>query len=218
MNRLLKYILLSIIVLIPYKVNATCSNNFKQQIYSSTNNISINYNLIDEEKLSDNDKLLNNRFKVTISGLTEDIIIEDDSLHEQYSIKKDESNPIPEGASLKFYYFYNGEQCEPYLIKTKVINIPYYNEFWNDEICENLTDFKYCKKTTSIKVDYDFLKKEVDKYKKKIENNNGIEIIDSENNIFNYKLLFIIVPILIVVITGIVVLIIKKKKRGKVLW
>jgi hypothetical protein len=51
------------------------------------------------------------------------------------------------------FYASKGTACDGYLIMTKYIKMPYYNQYWDDPLCKGHEDYILCKKFTSLVID-----------------------------------------------------------------
>lgn len=213
-------LLIFLILLLPINVKAEqCSSEFRQSLLKLANTIDIKYNYIENyESTSEIDPDKNNRFKFIISNLPKEIIIVDNLMHQQFindtdsEIANKESIPVIGGASYKFVFYYSGDSCDQYLIKSQTIDLPIYNEYWNDNVCNGAENYIYCQKLIPNKISYESLSKRVEEYKNKNTVNNDEINNDSNDENSYFKYVIISIPIVIVVLV-IILFIVKKKKR-----
>ena len=196
------------------KVYAECSNDEKEKYKKLVENIRINYNYLNE---TDN----SNNFSLSISNLPKEIYI---ITYPVYVFTNDTDNkyinitsgPIDGGTNVKIsYYTSDNSTCPDQLLKTSTFNIPVYNEYWNDELCKGIEDFKYCSKFISNKITYEGFKKNVLKYKNSI--NETEEIIENKNEGLLQKNLIIVITIfiLLMLFLALIIVIFKGKRKVK---
>ena len=127
------------------------------------------------------------------------------------------SGPIDGGTNVKIsYYTSDNSTCPNEFLKTETLNLPVYNEYWNDELCKGIEDFKYCSKFISNKITYEGFKKNVLKYKNSInESEEIIENKENKNEGFLQKNLIIIITISILLILFLSIIVVIFKKKGR---
>lgn len=118
--------------------------------------------------------------------------------------------------------FFNGERvviqiyantpnlCSGNLITTKVVELPFYNIFFEREECKTYPDFKYCKEFGDFSLDEETFLEELDKYKKSSTKTDD----NIKENVKKYGIYASILIILAIII--LLVAIFKKNKKVKV--
>lgn len=204
-----------IFLMSPYRVNAKeCSPSFKQNISKIANSIKIDYQYIDDINS-------NNKFKFIVSEIPKNITIEDNIRPGVYKNDSNSNTTIKEsdivegGISNTFTFYYTGNECDVYSIKKQTIKLPFYNEYWDKEICKGLENYTYCKKFVSVKIKYNTLEKRVNEIKEKNKDKNISKISNNKNN-KNFNLINIIVIISIILIIISIIIINKNNKRRRI--
>jgi len=197
-----------LLLIIPFKVNAEeCSKEFKQNISKLASNIDITYQYIE-----------NDQFNFIIYNLPKNIVLEENVNYSQISNMNGEtsvrSNTFIGGANVTFSMYYKGGECNTYLINMKTVKLPYYNEYWDKEICQNAKEYIYCQKFIPSKMSYESLEKNVKRY---IEKNSQVVIEEEieDKNIFSTEVILIISGISLLLIIILISIILKRKKRRR---
>lgn len=101
--------------------------------------------------------------------------------------------------------------CSGEKVYTKVVKLPYYNYYYDEEKCKGYEEYKYCKQLIDTSITQEKFEKGLESY---IENKNkkNKEIQEDDNNKVNY---IIIGAVSFVVAIGAAVLIIHNVKRIK---
>lgn len=217
-NKILIFLLLFIII--PFKVNAECSEEEKIRISKLANNItsSIEYN---EET---------NSFTVTFLNLTGGFLIEDDNTKLNYQSDFELNINDLKSGNHKFN-IYDISGCYQNEVLTKNIKIPFYNQYYNSKECNDFQEYTYCSKWLQDNITYNTWKKKVDSYKKNVVEEES-EIIEENkksilDNISDFLLstyvdyYYVFLPLIIIAFTAIIYLkdksdsIIYRKNKGE---
>lgn len=209
-------------------VYADCNSEELQKYKDMADNIRISYQYIENDNSESYDE--KNLFSFTVSNIPQELKVFESTLSymfqnndsEQFSsITKDNFSG---GSNLKFiFYTTDSTNCPNQKIKVTSVDLPVYNEFSTDELCEGIEDFKYCHKTIDNKITYEGFKKNVLEYRQNLNNINNDETIQETNNNTNFesiKRIFFekpIIPILsILLFITIIIIVIYNKKRSKI--
>jgi hypothetical protein len=103
-------------------------------------------------------------------------------------------------------------KCAGETLLTKTIKLPYYNYFYDDNICVGHVDFKYCKILLDSNITQTIFDEQYITYLENKENNNKI-IIPVENNWTLIIIIGSIVLVLLVLVT-ISMIIVRKRRRN----
>lgn len=193
-------------------VLAECSSEEVQVLKEKASNIEIKLNL--RENVEGEFGTLNKVYDVIVNNLTEEFFLIDGFYGESYGIRdKDENGQIvfksymPGIHNFKIY----SQECGT-LISTIKVEVPRYNPFFGDPLCEGISgeDLDVCGEWYSGELDYETFKAKVEKYKK----SNSLENDNNSNSSFsiNKIVIFLVVSVLVVV-TIISIVIIKRKRK-----
>lgn len=129
MNNLKRIILLTLII--PISVKANCSNQELTRYKSLASNIN-NYYDYDETS---------NKFNITAYNLSNELRIINKSDESSYEtndqfgeINIGNLNP---GNTVTLGVYPKNDNCKDYRVYTIYVNLPYYNQYYNDEVCIN---------------------------------------------------------------------------------
>ena len=198
MMRCYKLLILLAIILIPAKANALmCSNQDKVKFQKMAKNITTTYDYIEENGTV--------AFTVTLSNVPNDFVIQHLASDQEYRTENGEIvfNNMAAGTSYRFDVYTSDEACFLERLYSIYVNLPSYNPYYNDPICEGIENYKFCNKWQQVNLTYDEFVKEVNRYKaslkqpEKKEEVKGFfeKIID-----FCMKYPYIVIPIFILLI------------------
>lgn len=207
MKRIFILIIIASLLVFPNRIKAECSDSEMIRLSNIANNINVSYTFNETTK----------KFTIRFTNLTKDVTIKDVFNNKKYNQNTD---IIINNVSSGSYKFNMYSMCDNELIKTKYIELPYLNNYYKNEECKGIEDYKYCRKWLNKKIDPEKWLQEIKKYKKSIENDNKKEeIVKTETSFARLKKIFInfyvsyyqfLLPC--IVLTIIVVIIIKNKK------
>lgn len=95
--------------------------------------------------------------------------------------------------------------CSDDVIQTLYLNTPAYNPYYNDEVCQGLTNYALCQKWNKNLLSYEDFKKTVNAYRENLNKINADDNEQNKNSIFDMALQFyldyyyIILPIIVLV-------------------
>ena len=207
-----KIILLTLLVLFPVSSKASeCSYAEQARLRNIASNVTTSYEYVENDG--------NVTFNVILTNITNEIYIQDyidrnNNKNYYYNgtneIKITGYTP---GTNIRYLIYPTKGNCTNSYLANKYVNLPYYNKYYKDSLCEGKT-YSICNKWAKVTYTYDeFAKKinELDKNDEVIEENikeekNIFDIISKF--IFDYYIFIIAGGVVIVVITSII----KKKK------
>lgn len=204
--------LLILFVLYPKTVNASCSNEEMTKWKSLAQNVTISYDAVEKNgKVS---------FTITFSNMNKDLEIYDSSSQKMLTSTKNEFTITKnkDNQTYRFDIYTKHEYCGRVSLYTIYADIPAYNQYHNDMICDGVEEYALCKKWALIKYSYSEWKEKVQAYKDSLiptEEETPIEaqkesllekIIDIYSDVY-----YIVLPIIIVV--GMVTIYVYNKKR-----
>lgn len=198
------FVILFLIVLVPLKVNAVCSDEEIVRLQKIANNVNVSYQYNKETE----------KFDIYISNLKKSLILEDKINQKKYNIDGEVVIKKQNSGIYKYYIYSANDNCNVGLLIMKYFNIPYYNEFYQREECKIEQNNSYCNKWLSNNITYDEWKNKIkeskiedEELKEKVKYNN------LENYIlkFYFKYYYILLPLAIMVLS--IVIYIKNKKE-----
>ena len=192
---------------------AICDNHLKVQYQEQAKNISYSYNYIDS----------NNAFDVVFNNVDDVFYFKNIDNEDTYDGANGEikiSNVKP-GSKIGVKVFPDdGTTCSAYNVYYIYVNLPYYNPYYQDNLCNGIEDYKYCKKFLNKSVTYEEFINNIQKYRDSLNNEiskeNDSDTLSLFMNVVDFylKSYFIILPI-IIVINIITIIVIKHKRKNE---
>lgn len=223
MKRKLIFLIISVLFIIPLKVNAEeyhfCETKNLNKIQVLSSNITTSYTY--EEKINENN-IGEVYFQVKLSNLNDLYYLKRADTEEILNFSNNEliiNNVLP-GTLLSIDVYSNGLACKDDYLRRIYVNIPSYNPYYMDKVCENYQNYKLCNKWANVNMTYEQFLNTVRSYSNKTETTDKNSDTKSFNEIFieivyfldQYRFI-IIVPVLLVTIVGIITIKIKDKKE-----
>lgn len=221
----IKRIILFIFLLIYFiNVDAVCDNNRFNELKSIAEKVEFKYDYNIDNKSNIN-------FTITAMNLNQEVkplIIKnyytDDYREFKYNSSKQSSlTGFKEGENVKITFkAYTADDCASKTVLTKIIKLPYYNNFYNSDSCKNNRRFKYCQsELSSYSISESLFNKELNNYLNNKDNNSNNDNSNNEDNknknsfhIDEYIGLIIIVFVILLLIILIIIKIKQVKKRN----
>lgn len=209
------FLIIILILLFPNVVKAYsfgCDYNEKARLITIASNINVDIDYIEKNGSVE--------FVVILNNLHPDLYIIDTSTNKEYRYNdkkeirisgyKDGQNVIYEVHSIK-------RVCSDTLLLNKYATFLYYNKYYNDPLCEGLSDFYLCKKWVNNDYSYSDFSKEVNKYLQSKEQNGKSDVnLDEENWLMTFlKENYIYIIIGTLTIVSLLGLFIKNKTKTK---
>lgn len=175
MKKGLYVILISLCILLPNKVLAYgCDYKTKAELKAFASNITYDY----DYKMSKNKPV----FTIYLHNINKEVYIVDnynvsneDEIEKNtyYSDKKNELifKNRNAGTSYRFTVYGASGDCYGEVIYSFYVNIPAYNEYYSDPLCQDLEDYKLCQKWANLGISRDEWVAQMEQYR--IENNLG---------------------------------------------
>ena len=184
---------LLLLLLIPLSVKASCTSTelSTYKLLSSEINTYYDYN---EET---------NKFKITTYNISNKIKIKENE-NEYYSngvIGETTIDNLNPGQNITLGIYPKEGECSSLRIRTIYVNLPYYNKYYKDELCQNNTNQLCSKWANTTNYTYEQFKNEISKTKKE-----PVEQIEPEPEIKKYTFLEFLgdfyIPILLLIIVS----------------
>lgn len=196
-------------MLIPFGAKASyyCNYNDRAKVKKLASNIVTTYNpIISGEKAS---------FDITISNVFDNLIVRDVNSERNYSGSKEITiKNYQEGQSYKFEVYTDLENCNDEVMYVFYVNVPYYNPYYTDKLCDDIKEYSMCQKWMSYKVNYDKFKTNIAIYKNKADDGNGEEP-NHEKSIFDEVVDFLLKYYPYILVTIIIVSLIQIYRLNK---
>lgn len=167
--RIKKIFVFSLLLLVPNIVKADCEYKDKVRLQSLASNLSFTY---EYKELDDGDRV---SFDVTITNLHPELYIYDSLKNKNYYYNVDKQvtiNGYEDGLVLEFPIYANSGECKGVWLITNYVNLPPYNPFYKDSVCDGVNDFKPCNKWYRFPLSYEKFVEQVTEHK---ENKKPIE-------------------------------------------
>lgn len=212
----MKKIKIMLIVFILMLINcenvlAECSSEEVQVLKEKASNIEIKLNL--RENVEGEFGTLNKVYDVIVNNLTEEFFLIDGYYGESYGVRDNDENGqivfksyMPGIHNFKIY----SQECG-ILISTIKVEVPRYNPFFGDPLCEGISgeDLDVCGEWYSGELDYETFKAKVEKYK----NSNNLEDNKNSNSSSSINKIVIFLVVLVLVMATLVSIVTIKRKR-----
>lgn len=217
MRKIIKLILFTLILILPLKVFGACTVDDKIRYLSLASNITTSYDYIEA-----NDRVT---FSITIHNVHKDLVVKDTVNNKSYSSNRNDLNNytisnLKDGTNYSFSIYAKRGDCSYKLLNTVYVNLPRYNKYYKDPICNGLENYNLCQRWGEIgNINYETFKEKVEEYKKEtvieeeIKDNNkkSLSIIESLGDFWAKYYLYITIGT-IVLLTPIIIIVNKKNR------
>lgn len=164
MKKIIKIFLLVVSILLPMKVFGACTTDEKLRYSQLASNITTSYDYIEK----DNSVL----FTITIHNVHKDLLIKDNTNNKTYSSNQKDLNNykitnLKDGINYSFSVYAKSGDCSYRLLNTLYVNLPKYNKYYKDTLCEGLDSFNLCQRWgENGDITYDTFKNKIEEYRK----------------------------------------------------
>lgn len=206
-KKIILYMTLMVLMIIPHEVKAVCSNSEISRLSSLATNVSIAYDYVESNGQVS--------FNIVLTNLHPELYVKDVA-NQVIHYYNNSSEMVLTGfkANRNYRFDIYAGTCNSRLYSLYV-TLPGYNPYYNDPICEGVTH-NICQKWINMKYDYDTFIQEVNKIKTITEKTDEIVVEEEYLGIYDYILLFytkyyfIILPAIIIVC---VIVIVRERKK-----
>lgn len=214
-------ILLLFVAILPAPIQGIfCSNLDKANQRALATNLNISY----QENIRNNSA----NFDITITNITENLIVRDALNNRDYRYGHDRNNPseitifgFSDGGSYKFEIYTDLEHCEDDLLHVIYATVPKYNPYYNDELCDGIENYRMCQRWVNFDISYQEFVENVNQYKKSLVIDEEEEpITEVETSIIDYLINFWInyyYYVLGVIIIGCLFVIYRLRNKNKLI-
>lgn len=159
-------------------------------------------------------------FTVTINNLNKELYLVDTTNDKIYK-NKDEIviTEYKPGASIKYNVYSTNSRCSDELLFVIRINLPSYNEFYNDDVCIDAESYILCQKWYSHNYNHDEFIKKVSDYKRSLVDEISEETIVVNESNFWLDLLkilleyYYVILIILILLCSLMIFAINKKAK-----
>ncbi len=181
-----------------------CNSSIKseQKMLASNVNFNLDYRIVNDEAI----------FRVTVTGLNEQLYLVDSNNKKYYGKDKDSFviDNLEGGKKYKFTIYSDiYDFCSFGSLSSKTFTTPIYNRFYKDDLCLNHQNSNLCYRWVSVEMDYEEFKKKIGELKSDV-----IVEPDINDGNKNYSGYLGIVITSIIIISGLVIIFIKRKSVG----
>lgn len=200
----MKKIIFCVLLFMPFIVSAgKCSYSEIADLKKIASNITSKYEYVENEEVT---------FNITLANLSKKIYVVEDKTRYDYVDNEIVITGYESGKKVKYYVY--SVDCDKVLLNTIIINLPYYNEYYQDSLCNGIENYQLCQKWANVEMDYATFVNKVTKYKESLKRNddNISDDINEKSILLELLLKYYYIPlILIIIVCGIKIYIINKQ-------
>ena len=208
-----KIILLTLLLIFPISGKALdCGYAEQARLRKIASNVTTSYEVVENGDTA--------KFNITLTNVTNEIYIHDNVRNTDYYFNGSNEITISgyePGTNVRYLIYPTRGNCTSSYLTNKYVNLPYYNKYYKDPLCEGKS-YSICGKWQRVTLTYDEFVKTINEYDKK--NNEGIkeEKSDDKNNIFDIISKFIFDYYIFIIAVGAVIFVLTsllKKKKSR---
>ena len=211
MRKSIKYILLLLIILLGnIKVYAeSCDSDDIQRLKVLAENVEVSYEKDENAVL--NGLKVNNVYSVYFNNMTDEMYVVDSKKGINYDTITDGVLRIDgvnnNGKSIKYKIY--SKNCNKSL-RSLYVRLPFYNVYYNEEICKDYKDLDFCQEYTTEVYTYGYIENAINDLNKKDETD------ENNENGKNKKIIISVVIVLVcLLIVFVIFKVLRDRKRGK---
>lgn len=217
MKKFIKIILFTFFIILPVKAFGACTVDDKVRYLALASNITTSYDYTET-----NDKVI---FSITIHNVHKDLVVKDNINNKSYSSNRNDLNDymisnLKDGTNYSFDVYAKSGDCSYKLLNTIYVNLPKYNKYYKDSICNGIENYNLCQRWGEVgNIGYETFKSKVEEYKKKSDVSAEIKednvktrsIIEILEDFWAKYYLYITIGTIVLLIP--IIIIVKKKNR-----
>lgn len=200
----MKKIIFSVLLFVPFIVSArSCSYTEIADLKKVASNITSKYEYVMGDDVT---------FNITLTNLNDQIYIVDGGKRYDYTQNELTISGYKNGSKVKYYVY--AVKCDKVLLNTIIINLPTYNKYYQDKVCEGASNYQLCQKWVNVDLDYDSFVSKVNKYKASLINQEKkpTEEINEKSILLELLLNYYYIPLIVIIVyCGIKIYIINKE-------
>ena len=165
MKKFIKIILFTFLIILPVKAFGACTVDDKVRYLTLASNITTSYDYTEA-----NNKVT---FSITIHNVHKDLVVKDNVNNKNYSSNRNNLNNytitnLKDGTNYSFSVYAKSGDCSYKLLNTVYVNLPKYNKYYKDSVCDGIESYNLCQRWGEIgDMSYEIFKAKVEEYKKK---------------------------------------------------
>ena len=208
-----KIILLTLLLIFPISGKALdCSYAEQARLRKIASNVTTSYEVVENGE--------NATFNVTLTNVTNEIYIHDNTRNADYYFNGSSEITISgyeAGTNVRYQIYPTRGNCTSSYLANKYVNLPYYNKYYKDPLCEGKS-YSICGKWQRVTLSYDEFVKTINEYDKKNNEDIKEEKSEDKNNIFDIISKFIFDYYIFIIAGGAVMFVLTsllKKKKSR---
>lgn len=206
------------VFMLNFDVDALTYGGCEYSVISKLKSFVSNVNLSYDYYISNNEAY----FNITLSNLVPDIYFVDSTSGKTYNYYDFNDGEITirdiKSTNGHFKFYSAKSECYGVKLNNKYYNLPTYNTYYTDPLCEENRTYSLCQKWISVNYSYNEFKTLIQKYKEQKNEIDDNVVVDREETIldkiikFYVKYYYFILPTIIIIGISTIVLI-KRKNR-----
>lgn len=214
MNKVYFLLFLVLFLLVPIKTSAyydvldsRCTTRLKMSFREEADEVTYRLSKNDGDTIT---------YNLLLYNLSDNLVVKDANGN---VIKGNKIEKIEPGTRITLvFYVSNKSYCEDYKASTKIINVPYYNKFYKNDICVGYESYYLCQKNSNIKLSEEEFNKKMNEYIESIKNEeveSKIEIETETDKLVDFlsDYWIYLVSFLLIVFTIIILIFVKSRKK-----
>lgn len=215
-----KYMLFLIffLLLLPLNVRAIdyenyCGHENNAKLKKIASNVNVKYDVVEKNN--------NVTFNVTLSNLHKELLVVDELTGKEYSYTDENQGELKitgykSGQSLTYTFYFRNKYCSETVLAVKYVNLPAYNPYYKNSVCNGLNDYSLCQKWVKHGLDREEFIERVNQYRESLNIDLEPDNNDDVKGIFDYIFEFFfnyymyILPAIIICGTGGIIYLNKK--------
>lgn len=207
----IKMILMTLILIFPISCKALDCNYAEQaRLRKIASNVTTSYDYVENgDSVS---------FNVTLTNVTSEIYVYDKNRDTNYYFNGTNEIKITgyeAGTNVRYLIYPTKGNCTSSYLANKYVNLPYYNKYYKDPLCEGKS-YSICGKWQRVTLSYDEFVKTINEYDKKIEKDKEEKKSNEKSSIFDIMSKFIFDYYIFIIAGGALIFVLtsllKKKK------
>ena len=208
-----KIILLTLLLIFPVSGKALdCSYAEQARLRKIASNVTASYNYVENgDSVS---------FNITLTNITNEIYIHDVTRNNNYYFNGSNEiviNGYEPGENVRYQIYPTRDNCTRSYLANKYVNIPYYNKYYKDPLCEG-KNYSICGKWQRVTLSYDEFVKTINDYDKKNNEEINEDKKEEKSNIFDLISKFIFDYYIFIIAGGALMFVLTsllKKKKSR---
>ncbi len=151
-------------------------------------------------------------FDITINNVYKDIYVLNLANNKKYTSEEIKLQKISDGQVITLEVY--AKNCQNELLTKKTITLPTFNKYFDNPLCEDIHEYKYCSRWGKYSIDESELEKYTKEYKNKIETITDEKTIKYQTDIKGF---YVFVALILLILILILLSIFKRKKNKNII-